>query len=209
MFSFGKNREALPVRAPVCRLETARLILRPAALEDYLQWRKVRAENYDYLKPYEPAWPPKCLEEEFFSCRVARLNRDWMEDRTYALLVFLKDEILIGGMNINNVARGAAQYGSLGYWLAENAQGHGYMTEAAAATLHHAFTELAFERINAATLPHNEKSKSMLKRLGFAEEGFAKSYVQIDGVRADHVLFGLTVEDYSMRALRMRTEGRG
>jgi RimJ/RimL family protein N-acetyltransferase len=36
----------------------------------------------------------------------------------------------------------------------------------------------------------------MLERLNFTEEGFAKNYIQIDGRRQDHVLYGLNAGDY-------------
>lgn len=181
--------------APV--LKTARLCLRPAIMDDFAQWHDVRGRNQGFLKAYEPAWPPSCLTKEFFERRTQRLTRDWMEDRCYAFLI-LKDDnaTLLGGININNVARGAAQYGSLGYWLDRETQGRGVMYEAAFAVLGYAFTSLQLERMNAATLPHNDKSKNMLKKLGFVEEGFAKSYIQIDGQRQDHVLFGLNAADF-------------
>lgn len=129
--------------------------------------------------------------------RAARLAREWEQDRTYAFLIFLKEGRLAGGLNINNVSRGAANYGALGYWLDESLQGNGYMTEAGFAVLEYAFSALQLSRMNAATLPHNHKSRAMLHRLGFVEEGFAKNYIQIDGRRQDHVLFGLNAPDFS------------
>ncbi len=191
---------------PDIRLETQRLVLRPAYAGDYAQWKLVRSRNYDYLKPFEPSWPPACLSQAFFERRVKRLTNDWKDDRTYAFVILLKGkEALVGGLNINNVARGAANYGSLGYWLDEEMQGQGYMTEAGFTVLDYAFSSLRLSRMNAATLPHNDKSRAMLERLGFVEEGFAKNYIQIDGCRQDHVLFGLNETDFSRRVPTHRT----
>lgn len=165
---------------------------------DYRQWADVRWRNLAYLKPFEPAWPAKCLSEEFFTRRVKRLTGDWLDDRTYAFLIFDKgDERLLGGININNIVRGAGQYASLGYWIDEESQGSGYMTEAGFAVLAYAFNSLRLFRMNAACLVHNRRSRNLLRRLGFAEEGFAKAYIQIDGMRQDHVLFGLNADDFS------------
>lgn len=186
-------REKLPTGT--IELKTERLVLRPAELSDYPQWKTVRQRSFPYLKPFEPSWPDGCLTADFFDRRVKRLAHDWANDRTYAFLIFSADGTLVGGININNVCRGAANYGSLGYWLDESAQGHGYMTEAAAAVLHYAFQTLHFSRMNAATLAHNDKSRAMLERLNFSEEGFAKKYIQIDGRRQDHVLYGLNAAD--------------
>ena len=184
--------------APVLNLSSQRLLIRPAVEADYAQWKEVRGRNHAFLKPYEPVWPDYCLEPDFFSRRVARLNREWLDDRIYAFLIFHRDDHrLIGGININNVTRGAAQFASLGYWLDEDMQGHGYMRESAARVLRFAFSDLRLMRMNAATLSGNRRSQLMLLKLGFREEGFAKAYLQIDGRRQDHILFGLCSRDFS------------
>lgn len=179
------------------RLVTKDLILRPANLEDCDEWIVVRSRNEAYLKPFEPRWPDHCLSKDFFFRRIERLNRDWISDQTYAFLIFEKERsALIGGININNVARGAGQMGSLGYWIDQDFQGRGWMTQATQAVLIFAFSTLHLARMNAATLPHNQKSRNMLTRVGFIEEGFAKAYIQINGVREDHVLYGLNADDF-------------
>ncbi len=179
------------------KLQTQNLFLRRAWHTDYEDWAQVRAANRAFLEEYEPTWPKDCLSESSFHRRVERLADDVRFDRAYSFLIFENTELeLIGGINLNNVSRGAAQFASLGYWLAQKWQGKGLMNQAARAVLAHAFTDLRLERVNAATLVHNEKSRAMLQRLGFAEEGFAKAYIQIAGKRQDHVLYGLNAEDF-------------
>lgn len=194
---WGLRQRKAETSPATAALQSPRLTLRSAAMADFPQWKAVRQKNYPYLKPFEPTWPDGCLTADFFARRLKRLWREWEGDRTYAFLIFLKDGTLIGGLNVNNVTRGAANYASLGYWLAEDAQGNGYMTEAGFAVLDFSFKDLQLSRMNAATLPHNHKSQAMLQRLGFAEEGFAKKYIQIDGRRQDHVLYGLDAADFS------------
>ena len=53
------------------------------------------------------------------------------------------------------------------------------------------FYILNLDRLNAATLEKNEKSIRLLKSKGFEEEGFARKYIEIEGRRQDHLLFGL------------------
>lgn len=179
------------------KLQTKDLFLRPAWHSDYEDWARVRGENRIFLENYEPTWPKDSLTETFFKRRVDRLSDDARHDRAHTFLIFENADLkLIGGINLNNVARGAAQHASLGYWLSQEWQGKGLMTQAARATMAYAFADLRLERINAATLVHNTKSRTMLQRLGFAEEGFAKSYIQIAGKRQDHVLYGLNAEDF-------------
>lgn len=190
-----RRRSPAP-QIPKVWLETPRLILRPAESKDYTQWAAVRGRNQSFLKPFEPAWPDGCLARDFFDRRVARLSHEWQADRSYAFLITLKDGELVGGININNVSRGAGQMASLGYWIDEARQGQGLMTESVDAVLHYAFGPLSLARMNAATLLDNDRSRNMLLRLGFTEEGFAKAYIQIDGSRQDHVLYGLNAADF-------------
>lgn len=191
-----------PQPALHCQLTTPRLELRPAREEDYGAWHRVRTLNECYLRTFEPAWPKDCLSEAFFQRRISRITQDWLADRGYSFLIFdSARRDLIGGININNVSRGAAQYASLGYWLDESSQGKGYMTEAAQGILDYAFSILSLHRMNAATLPYNHKSRAMLLRVGFTEEGFAKNYIQINGRRQDHVLYGMNADDF-LRAAR-------
>lgn len=180
------------------RLETPRLYLRPALSSDYDQWANLRHAGQEYLREYEPQWPQDALSEAFFERRRARLKQDWIDDRAYGFLIFRKDDdALLGGININNVTRGAACFASIGYWIGEWHQGRGYMKEGAGAAIDFAFESLSLARINAACLPHNVRSKNLLLSLGFVEEGFAKKYIQINGSREDHILFGLNAPNKS------------
>lgn len=182
------------------RLDGVRVYLRPAILSDYPQWADVRGRNEAFLKPYEPAWPEGCLSAGTFKRRVERLSREASADKTYGFLMFERGgDTLTGGININNVTRGAAQMASLGYWLDEDCQGRGLMGEALQLVLSHAFGPLSLARMNAATLVHNERSRKMLQRAGFIEEGFARAYIQINGERQDHVLYGLNAKDWIER----------
>lgn len=189
----GRKRidENVPALPPVV-LMGARVYVRPPGAYDAAAWAAVRASNEALLRPLEPTWPDDCLSEDFFARRLRRQSRDWAADGAYSFLIFRQDGILIGGINLNHVARGAAQSASLGYWLDNGHQGQGYMREALALVMDYALDELRLHRLNAACLPDNQKSINLLRALGFAEEGFAKAYYRIDSVWRDHVLFGFT-----------------
>lgn len=65
------------------------------------------------------------------------------------------------------------------------------MFEALNLTNVYVFGELGLHRIQAAYLPHNERSGALLDRLGFEKEGFARRYLKINGVWEDHILTSL------------------
>lgn len=176
------------------------VILRPPEIDDADEWIGLRKKNRNFLKPFEPKWPEKALTHDFFTRRTKRQLKDWEDDRAYSFLIFRRDnEEMIGGFNINNVCRGAAQYASLGYWIDEAHQGHGYMAAAMRMGLHFAYHDVKLHRMHAATLLHNLRSIKLLKRMGFQEEGRAHAYIEIDGYWQDHILFGLVLEQFMQR----------
>lgn len=185
---------------PDIRLAGTRVSLRPPRRGDWHEWAMLRSRNAGFLKPWEPTWDADSLSEEYYERRLRRQIRDWHADQCYPFLITLHDSgKIIGAMNINNVARGAAQFASLGYWIDESSQRQGYMTETGRLIMNHAFTSLKLHRLCAACLPENVRSRSLLTKLGFKEEGFAARYIQIDGLWRDHVLYGLPIEDWEKR----------
>ena len=65
------------------------------------------------------------------------------------------------------------------------------MTDALQAVVGFARGELELHRLEAACLPANIASIRLLQRTGFEREGFAKSYLKINGHWEDHILWGL------------------
>jgi ribosomal-protein-alanine N-acetyltransferase len=174
-----------------------RILMRPPALEDWQQWASVREANIDHIQPFDPLWPENAFTYDLFQRRTHRQAREWDLGLSNAFLIFKnKGEKLIGGMNINNICRGAAQYAALGYWIDKDHEGRGYMAEALKMTLQYSFEGLGLHRVNASCLPHNTRSKNTLLKAGFKKEGFAEKYLQINGHWQDHELIGLPVEDW-------------
>lgn len=173
-------------------LTTDRLIIDAPAISDYQDWLAVRRRNQNFLKPFEPEWPKDCLTRDFYVRRLARQNKDRDAGRgAYFFLKTRNTNKIIGGLNLNNIQMGAACHAHLGYWLDENVQGQGYMSEALTEVISYSFQTISLKRLNAACLPDNERSIKMLLNLGFEEEGYAKNYFEINGRWQDHRLFGL------------------
>lgn len=165
--------------------------LRPPHMSDYAQWAELRASSRDHLVPWEPQWSRDELSRFAYRRRVKHYQRESSEDQGYAFLILSAgDDRLLGGLTFTNVRRGVTQSASLGYWLGLPYAGRGIMTEAVRAATSHAFEALKLHRVEAATQPTNQKSIRVLERNGFVREGFAKSYLKINGIWADHFLFG-------------------
>ncbi|PQO24215.1 30S ribosomal protein S5 alanine N-acetyltransferase [Rhodobacteraceae bacterium WD3A24] len=179
---FGRRRRL--------RIETERVTLRPPAHADYQPWADLRRESADFLIPWEPAWAPDHLTRKAFAQRVHWAARS--EAQGTALPMFLirrADGWLLGAITLDNIRRGPAQSGTLGYWIGRPFARQGYMREAIRAIVHHAFTREDLSRIEAACLPENQASRGVLETSGFKYEGVAQSYLQINGRWRNHVLY--------------------
>jgi [ribosomal protein S5]-alanine N-acetyltransferase len=82
---------------------------------------------------------------------------------------------------------------SVGYWLAPQARGHGYITSATRALARWAFDRLGLERLELTTDPDNVASQHVAERCGFQYEGRLRSHMRIrhSGARRDSLLFSL------------------
>ncbi|MEX3316910.1 GNAT family N-acetyltransferase [Sulfitobacter sp. PS-8MA] len=178
------------------RIETDRLTLRPPIHADYRAWSALRRASNDYLRPWEPTWAEDHLTRKAFTNRVYWAQRSVASGNAMPLfLIRRSDQNLVGAITLDNIRRGPAQSGTLGYWTGEPFARQGYMREAIEATVHQAFTRLDLSRIEAACLPENQASRGLLEKSGFKYEGVAQSYLQIDGRWRTHVLYAALRKD--------------
>ncbi|GGH32208.1 ribosomal-protein-alanine N-acetyltransferase [Cribrihabitans marinus] len=178
------------------KLETERLRLRPPAHSDFREWAALRRASQDYLTPWEPIWSPDHLSRKAFTNRVYWAQRSVSGGSAIPLFLFRRDDdVLLGAITLDNIRRGPAQAGTLGYWTGQSFARQGYMREAIGALVHHAFSRLDLSRIEAACLPENAASRGLLESSGFKYEGVAQSYLQINGRWRTHVLYACLRSD--------------
>ena len=182
------------------RIETERLTLRQPLLTDFRDWAAMREQSAEFLVPWEPVWASDHLTRKGFSNRVYWAQRAITNGSALPLfLIRREDQSLLGAITLDNIRRGPAQSGTLGYWIGHDYARQGYMSEAIAAMVHYAFERKGLSRLEAACLPENKPSRGLLERSGFKYEGVAQAYLQIDGRWRTHVLYS---------ALRMDRRGR-
>ena len=85
----------------------------------------------------------------------------------------------------------------LGYTLAEEAWGQGYATETCRELIRYAFEELDCQVLSVTHFPFNQKSKRVIKKLGFAYEGILRHAHDLpDGSVSDLVCYSLLRSEY-------------
>jgi ribosomal-protein-alanine N-acetyltransferase len=168
------------------------IYLRPAVSGDFAAWVRLRSESREFLTPWEPLWPDDDLTRAAFRRRLRRQSDEMARDEALSFLIFdAGADTLLGGLTLGGIRRGVAQSGTLGYWMGAQHAGKGRMTRAVAAAVRFGFATLRLHRIEAACLPENAASQTLLERNGFQREGLARGYLRINGAWRDHLLYAL------------------
>jgi ribosomal-protein-serine acetyltransferase len=91
---------------------------------------------------------------------------------------------------------------SIGYWLAQSAQGKGTMTAAVRALVDVAFRELQLNRVEIRLDVENERSMALAERLGFQREGTLRQAMLLAGAYRDDAVYSLLAREWPVRAVR-------
>lgn len=172
------------------------VMLRMPQSGDFNEWAALREASRDFLVPWEPTWPADDLTRGAFRRRLKRYAEDQRGDLAYAFLIFRSDDgAMVGGLTLANIRRGVAQAGSIGYWVGAPFARKGYMTAAVRALIPFCFGTLRLHRLEAACIPSNAASVALLEKAGFQREGYARSYLCINGIWQDHLLYARLKDD--------------
>ena len=176
---------------PTVTLETPRLramVLPPEAAEQVAAFYR---RNAAHLAPWDPPRSRRFTTPAYWRERLA-LNQDELDRGVSARFCLLPregaDGLVIGVCNLTNLQRGPRLAANIGYALDGEFEGRGLMTEAVRAVLDYGFESLGLHRIEAGYQPHNVRSGALLRRLGFAIDGYARDYLFVGGAWSDHVL---------------------
>lgn len=175
-------------------ITTSRLIIRPPEPQAATAVLAYIIENQTYLTPWEPLRSANYYTLAFHQEQIR--NELSERERGLGVRFYIRERYspgtIIGMINLANVVRGAGQFCTTGYSLAESVQGRGYMTEALTAVVEFAFNKIGLHRVQANYIPRNERSGHVLRRCGFLVEGYARDYLMINGRWEDHILTAIT-----------------
>lgn len=175
------------------QLQCKRGILRMATEDDIQAILTYFTLNQAHLDPFEPIKPAEFYTSDFWRVMIRDRNQAFLQDQAIKLFLFDQHnpQQIIAAINFSNIVRGVFQSCTLGFSIAAQYQGQGYMTESIPVAIAYLFSDLNFHRIMAAYMPHNQRSGRLLRRLGFQMEGYASKYLCINGTWQDHVLTSL------------------
>ena len=148
--------------------------------------------NEKHLKKWTPSVPKGHHSVESWQRRLGERELEF-ESGLSAYFIGTDDaeSHVIGNCSLSNMVRGVFQACHMGYSIAEQYQGQGYMKKIVSHAIGYAFNDMKLHRIMANHMPDNERSAALLKSLGFEKEGYAKEYLLINGQWEDHILNAL------------------
>lgn len=164
-------------------------------LDDARDLLDLRVRNREFLAPWEPRRPEMRYTLDQQRAELTFALESAATDRAYHFGIFTLRDELVGTITLANVARGAWQNATIGYFVDEDHNNRGYVTEAIGLVTGLAFAELGLHRVQAGVMPRNPASMRALEKAGYRREGLSLRYLRINGMWEDHVMFAITQED--------------
>ncbi len=124
---------------------------------------------------------------------------DWIAGLAFRpddLVYTIHRERLIGVVSLE----GGGPAPRLGYWLAEEAHGRGFMTEAAAALIDHAISTRRIEAVESSVFVDNPASMQVQRKLGFVTTGLTQIYCRPRDAMVDALTTRLDAAAWASRA---------
>ena len=173
-------------------LETPRLLLRPLMLEDapivskLAGRREIADTTLAIPHPYSEAQAREWIATHLVASGTHK-------EIIFAIALKLSGQVTgtIGLRDIDNEHSQA----EMGFWVAVEAWGKGYATEASSTVLRFGFEELQLNRIYASHMVRNQASGRVLEKIGMKREGLLRQRVRKWGVFEDVILLAVLQND--------------
>ena len=175
------------------RIETERVTLRRYVEADASALHEVTTANIEFLRPW--MWwirnEPQTIEDRVGL--IGFFSQQFDSGEGFTLGMFLKDGTYLGGTGFN-VFEGELE---IGYWIREDFQGKGLVTEVTAALARVALEYAQAPRVSLAIEPTNVPSVRVAERLGFQSRGSRADPFGPGGEVRDSLLYEVTGQGFS------------
>lgn len=152
--------------------------------------------NKAKFAPFEPLRDEQYFILKNVTDRIKNSLNDFNERKSVMMVFTVKgEEEIVGSINFTNFVYGVFQACYLGFSIDHTHQGKGLMHESLRMAIEYVHEKYGLHRIMANHLPDNLRSSKTLESLGFIKEGYAESYLKINGTWQDHVLNSLILPE--------------
>jgi ribosomal-protein-alanine N-acetyltransferase len=176
--------------------------LRPLAVEDEDAFVRMLRESADAWAPWTPEVDPSLTPRGRFERELQRTRLGSRAGSHLRLVGVEPGGEIVGLFALNEIVRGVFQSAYASWQVAADRMGAGLGTEGVRALLDVAFAEpdsgIGLHRVQANIMPANGPSLRIAEKVGFRREGLAPRYLRIAGRWEDHVMHGITVEEWPL-----------
>lgn len=151
-------------------------------------------KNRAYLKEFLP-WLDFCNVEQDSLHFIHRVNQE-NQDNT-ALTLAIKDKGTIVGVICFHAFDHANKSAGVGYWLSQDHQGRGIITQACKHLIDYGFNTLHLNEIKISCNTNNQKSVAIPQKLGFTRTQFLAQKEWLYDHFVDHLCFEITKEEWN------------
>lgn len=148
--------------------------------------------NRGFLKKWLP-WLDNVTKpsdtKEFIEAQLLRFQ----QGEALHVTVFYREKIA-GVLGYNRIDQ-VNSIGYIGYWLAQEYNGKGIMTQSVKDLIGLGFEYYSLNRIEIRCAVDNHKSRAIPGRLGFQKEGIIRQAEKLYGKHLDHVVYGLLKQE--------------
>lgn len=167
--------------------------IRVVRMRDWKTIEAIQLKNRDWFRRWEATNPSGPMNIDF-KASIRSLLRQ-LDDETGIPFVIEFDGQLVGQLNVSNILYGSVMGAFIGYWIDPEFAGRGITPTAVALAIDYAFSVLGLHRIEIDIKPENAASIRVAEKLGLRLEGTKKSFIHINNVWSDHLIFAITAEE--------------
>ncbi|HEY1352372.1 MAG TPA: GNAT family N-acetyltransferase [Ktedonobacteraceae bacterium] len=150
----------------------------------------------EHLYPWFPFFHQSHYELAETRDMLVRWQASWLLREQFFLGLFLKASGQFLGSVGFEPRNWESRFFEIGYWLCQQAQGHGYVTEAVRLLTVYLFRQLDAQRVEIRCDVRNQRSAAVARRLGFQQEGCLRNVaLAADGVLETMLVFALIPAD--------------
>ncbi|MBV7362851.1 GNAT family N-acetyltransferase [Actinomycetaceae bacterium TAE3-ERU4] len=125
-------------------------------------------------------------------------DSDLLAGRGYSFAVVAEGQI-VGEVSLFDIALRAVRSAGCGYWIVPEFAGRGIIPLAVATLIEFAVSDLDLHRVEINIRPENERSLSVVRKLGMRYEGRREKFLYSDGKWTDHLSFAITAEEVAQK----------
>lgn len=162
-------------------------------LQDAQKLFQLVNQNREHLQKWLP-WVENMDSPFQYEAVIPHWLRQFAENNGFNAGILYKGE-LVGSIGLHQIDWHNRQT-SIGYYLAQSAEGHGIMTRSVQALLNYAFHELSLNRVEIRCGEKNSRSRAIPERLGFVREGVARDGEMLPSGFHDLVLYSMLAREW-------------